>query len=116
MALDSSSFYWTDSTANLAGAGSVNGAARPNGGAAGGEGSRYNSFIAEAFSDQVGTLYVDKSVDGGTTWRQVASIASVANTSVSLKVPVSAPLYRSRFVNGATPQTAFLLTSAYSMA
>lgn len=108
--------YWTESVAVLAGAAPFNGTLRANGGAAGGVGTRFNFFVAEAFSDQVGTLYIDKSTDGGTTWRQVGSVASVANTSVTLKVPVSAASYRARFINGATLQTAFLLTSAYTTA
>jgi len=108
--------FFTESSTPLASAGSISGSLRSSGGVSGGVGSRFNFFVAEAFADQSGTLYIDKSVDGGTTWRQVGSIAAVAGTSVSLKVPVTAVSYRSRFVNGATAQTAFLLTSSFASA
>lgn len=108
------SVFWTEATANQAAAATLNGTLRGNGGVAAGVGTRFQWFVAEAYSDQAGTLYVDKSTDGGTTWRQVGSIAAVALTSVSLRVPVSAASYRARFINGATPTTAFLLTSSYA--
>jgi len=106
--------YWTEATANQAAAATLNGTLRSAGGVAGGIGSRFNWFVAEVFSDQAGTLYVDKSTDGGATWRQVGSIAAVAGTSVSLRVPISGTAYRARFVNGATATTAFLLTTSFA--
>lgn len=108
--------FWTESSTGLAASATLNGTLRVNGGTAGGVGSRFSFFVAEAFSDVAGgTLFIDKTVDGGTTYRQVGSIALVANTSVSLKVPLSAAGYRTRVVNGATPQGAALVTSAFSL-
>lgn len=87
---------------------------RSSGGTAGGGGSPYSSFVAQAYCDVAGgTLYIDQTLDGGTTWRQVSSIAGVAGSAVSLKVPVLAANYRARFGNGATPQGVFQLTSGY---
>lgn len=109
--------FWTESAVNAqAAAAVVNGSTRNNGGLAGGVGTRFNLFVAEAFADQAGTLYIDKSVDGGTTWRQVASVAVVAGTSSQISTRISAASYRARYVNGGTATTAFLLTSSYTLA
>lgn len=107
--------FWTESTTPLGASAGINGTLRDNGGVAGGASTRYAFFTATAYSDQVGTLFVDKSVDGGVTWRQEATIASVAGGAVTLKVQVTAASFRARFANGATPQTAFVLTTAYSL-
>ena len=108
--------FWTESSTSLAASATLNGALRVNGGTAGGTGSRFAFFIAEAFSDVAGgTLFIDKTVDGGTTYRQVGSVALVANSSVTLKAPVSAAGYRARVVNGGTAQGAALVTTAYSL-
>lgn len=109
-----SAVFWTEASANQAAAATLNGTLRANGGIAAGAGTRFEWFVAEAFADVAGgTLYIDKSIDGGTTWRQVGSIALVAGTSVSLRVPITAASYRARHVNGANATTAFLLTSGY---
>lgn len=109
------SIFWTESTSAPGASTTVTGSTRANGGTAGGTGTRYNSFVASAYVDVTGgTLYIDKSVDGGSVWRQVTSISAAANTDVSLKVPVTAAHYRARFGNGATPATVFALTSSYA--
>lgn len=105
--------FWTESTTAQTGNATVNGALRSNGGTAAGVGSRYNAFVAEAYADQAGTLYVDKTTDGGTTWRQVSSAAVAAGATAQIKVPISAASYRARYVNGASAQGAFLLTSSF---
>lgn len=108
--------FWGESTTALAANATFVGTTRSNGGTTNAVGSRFSFFIAEAFSDVAGgTLYIDKSLDAGTTWRQVGSIALVAGTSVSLKVPISAPSYRTRVVNGANAQSAALVTTAFSL-
>lgn len=108
--------FWTESTAALAASATLTGTLRANGGAAGGVGSRFAFFTASAFSDVAGgTLYVDVTVDAGTTWRQVGSAALVAGSSVTLKVPVTAAGYRGRVVNGTTAQGAALVTTSYSV-
>lgn len=108
--------FWTESTAALAASGTLTGTLRSNGGTAGGVGSRFAFFTASAFSDVAGgTLYVDVTVDGGTTWRQVGSVALVAGSSATLKVPVTAAGYRGRVINGANAQGAALVTTSYSV-
>lgn len=76
-------------------------------------------FKARAFADQAGTLYIEQSLDTGTTWQVVATGSVVANIVVDLNVAVTgalgaANLYRVRYVNGATVQTLFRLSSCYS--
>ncbi len=96
--------YWTESTVGLAANATVFGALRSNGGVAGGVGARAAFFIAKAFSDVAGgTLFVDVSVDGGTTWRVEDSIALVAGKTVQVKAQITASAYRARVVNGNTP-------------
>ena len=111
----SSTKFWTESTTPLGASAGINGTQRDNGGVSGGASSRYAFFTGAAYSDQIGTLFIDKSVDAGVTWRQEASIATVAGSATTLKVQVTAASYRVRFANGATPQTQFVLTSAYSL-
>lgn len=111
----SSSQYSTESTTALAANATVNGNPRAGGGVAGGVGSRFGYFTGQVYVNAAGgTLYVDMSVDGAVTWKQVGSQASVANTCVSLKVPIQATNYRVRFVNGANAVSDIVLTSAYS--
>ncbi|MGW8134121.1 hypothetical protein ACWGNZ_00580 [Sphingomonas zeae] len=108
--------FWTESTVGLGANLTLNGALRANGGLAGGVGSRAAFFIAKAFSDVAGgTLYVDVSIDGGTTWRVEDSIALVAGKTVQLKVQITAAAYRARVVNGGTAQGAALVTTANSL-
>lgn len=109
-----STFFWTESTALLSGAGVFSGTARNNGGSASTFGTRYKSFVGEFFSDQAGTAFVEKSVDG-TTFRTVATAALLANTSLALTALVQAQYYRVRLVNGAVTQTVALITSAYQV-
>lgn len=106
---------FTDSSTVLAASASFTGTGRVT------TGANYSKFSASAFSDQAGTLFIDLSTDTGTTYRQVASLAVAANTGVTLSVPVTgaagtATLYRVRYTNGATLQTAFQLSSAFTAA
>jgi hypothetical protein len=117
-AIQGGCMFYTESVALLSPSGVFNGSTRNNQGstgASGTAGTRYRSFLAEVFTDQAGTLFIDKSTDGA-TWRQVASVAIsavVGGSSVSVETKISAQYYRVRFVNGATTQTIMLLTSAY---
>ena len=81
----------------------------------------YGKFNSVAFADQPGTLAIDLSVDTGATYRQVASVAVAANVAAILSVPVTGAagtttLYRVRYINGATLQTAFQISSSYTAA
>lgn len=98
---------YTDSSTNLAGAAAFTGTSRD-----GGATPAYNMFIASAFADQSGTLKIQKSTDN-TTWRDAATIAVAAGVPQELTAKCTARYYRAYFLNGATLQTQFLLTSAY---
>jgi hypothetical protein len=105
---------FTDSTTLLGAGGTVNGNQR--GVTADSKGrSPQSVFVAEAFSDVAGTLYIDKSNDFGATWRQVGSVAVPAGSSAQLSTRITCLAYRSRYVNGGAAQAAFLLTSAFTV-
>lgn len=103
--------FFEETATVLAAAGTLTGASRDNTGVAGGVGTRYKSFVAEVFTDQAGTLYIDKSTDG-VTWRQAATLAVTANVNAQLSVLMTVRYYRLRYINGATLQTVFLPTTA----
>lgn len=96
---------YTDSSANLAISAAFTGTSRDAGSTVG-----YGVFAANAYADQAGTLYIDKSTDG-TTWRPARQVAVAADTPVELKMLITTRYNRVRYVNGAVAQTAFLLTS-----
>lgn len=96
---------YADSTANLGASATFTGTSRDAAAA-----PTWQRFIARAFSDQAGTLFVEDSTDG-TAWRAVASVATVANICSTLDVPVLARYNRVKFVNGSVAQTAFRMTS-----
>lgn len=78
--------------------------------------SRHARVRGFAASDQTGTIFIDQSLDG-TTWYNVNSVAVPGSVTsprvgVELESQVCMPFVRVRYVNGATPQTAFVLTSA----
>jgi len=98
---------YTDSSTNLAGAAAFTGTSRD-----GGATPAYNMFVASAFADQSGTLKIQKSTDN-TTWRDAATVAVAAGVPQELTVKCTARYHRAYYLNGATLQTQFLLTSAY---
>lgn len=98
---------YTDSVANLGSAAAFTGTSRD-----GGATPAYNMFIASAIADQSGTLKIQKSTDN-TNWRDAQTIAVTANTPVEITAKCTARYYRVYFLNGATIQTLFSLTSAY---
>lgn len=76
-------------------------------------------FKARAFTDQAGTLTIEQSVDSGTNWRTVGSVAVSAGVAANLSVDVtgaygSTNLYRVKLVNGASAQGLLNLSSAFS--
>ncbi|MBB3860793.1 hypothetical protein GGQ88_002062 [Novosphingobium hassiacum] len=104
---------YTDSTTALAAAGTFTGTGRPS------TLSQYSFFTATAFADTAGTLFIDQSLDTGATYQPIASVAVPANTGQQLTARVtgsysSATLYRVRYVNGATAQGTFRISSASS--
>ena len=103
--------FFAETATALAAAATLTGATRDNTGVAGGVGTRYKNFVAEVFTDQAGTLYIDKSTDG-ITWRQAATAAVTGGVNAQLSVIMTVRYYRMRYVNGATTQTVFLPTTA----
>ena len=104
---------FTDSTTALAAGATFTGTGRANNAA------QYEFFAATAFADQAGTLFIDQSLDTGATYQPVLSQAVAAGGAANLVVRVcgaigSATLYRVRYVNGATLQTTFRLSSGFS--
>ncbi len=104
---------FTDSTTALAAGATFTGTGRANSAA------QYEFFAATAFADQAGTLFIEQSLDTGATYQPILSQAVIAGGAANLVVRVSgaigsASLYRVRYVNGATLQTVFRLSSGYS--
>ena len=96
---------YTDSSANLGVSAAFSGTSRDAGSTVG-----YGVFAANAYADQAGALFIEKSTDG-TTWRPAAQVAVTAAMPAELKVAITTRYNRVRFTNGAVAQTAFLLTS-----
>lgn len=73
--------------------------------------NRGRYFAVAAYSDQAGTLTIQASTDG-TTFREVGRVPITAAQGATLQVPVTARYYRVVYINGATAQTTFWVTSA----
>ena len=75
----------------------------------------YGFVQFEAYADQAGTMFVEKTMDAGTTWRPANSLAGqavAAGATVQFRTPALATGYRVRYTNGGVAQTIFLLTSS----
>ena len=106
---------YTDSTTALAASATFTGTGRNT------TATQYAFYVASAYADQAGTLFIDQSLDSGTTYLPAASQAVAAATPVQLALRLSGALgstnlYRVRFVNGATAQGTFRLTSGFTAA
>ena len=69
------------------------------------------------YSDQAGTIFVEQSVDATTYYPPEQSRRHrdrPQGASYSAKFPLTMPVYRVRFTNGATAQTKFQITSNFS--
>ncbi|GEN98920.1 hypothetical protein NSE01_07530 [Novosphingobium sediminis] len=104
---------FTDSTTALAASASFTGTGRAN------SAGQFAFFNATAFADQAGTLFIDQSLDTGATYQAIANQAVAAGGAGMLSVRLcgavgTATLYRVRYVNGATLQTTFRLSSSFS--
>lgn len=111
-AIQGGCYFYTESVATLPATNVFTGQARNNQGSPGSIGTRYRTFLAEIWTDQAGTLYIEKSTDAA-TWRVGPSIAAAPGGNAQLSVQITAQYYRVRYVNGASPQTIMLLTSAF---
>lgn len=98
----------TETTTVLAASATYTGASRDGGATA-----VHQMFCARAFADQAGTLRVEMSTDNATWRRATADIAVAANGVGEVNIRALTRYHRVIFVNGATLQTAFLVTSAY---
>lgn len=105
---------FSETATALAASATLTGASRDTAAVAGGVGTRFKNFIAEVFTDQPGTLFIDKSTDN-TTWRQAATLAVAAGVNATLEAKITCRYYRLRYVNGATVQTVFLPTAAFTV-
>lgn len=104
---------YTDSVAALAGTASFTGIGRAN------SLSHYGHFVATAFADVAGTVFIEQSLDAGATYQPIASAAVAAGGAQQLVVNLtgsyaSSNLYRVRYVNGAAAQATFRLSSAFA--
>ncbi len=104
---------FTDSTTALAASAAFTGTGRAN------SAGQFAFFNTTAFADQAGTLFIDQSLDTGATYQAVASQAVAAGGAANLSLRMcgavgTATLYRVRYVNGATLQATFRLSSSFS--
>lgn len=104
---------FTDSTTALAASATFTGTGRAN------SAGQFAFFNATAFADQAGTLFIDQSLDTGTSYQAITSQAVAAGSGVNLSVRMcgavgTATLYRVRYVNGAAAQATFRLSSSFS--
>ncbi|HID56453.1 TPA: hypothetical protein EYP37_07975 [Candidatus Poribacteria bacterium] len=95
--------FFTDSTTSLAAGASFTGSTR--------DAQYYTQFRAKAYADQAGTLYIQQSRDGS-TWRTTHSIAVGAGETQQIVADLVDRYCRVHYVNGATDQAAFELTSS----
>ncbi|HET9629997.1 MAG TPA: hypothetical protein VFP14_11000, partial [Novosphingobium sp.] len=105
---------FTDSTTALAASATFTGTGRATT-----TSSQYAYFHAVAYADQAGTLFIDQSLDSGTSYQPVISQAVTASTAAQLTAKITGAfaattLYRVRYVNGAAAQATFRLSSAFS--
>lgn len=105
---------FSDTATVLAASATLTGVTRDTAAVPGGVGTRFKNFVAEVFTDQPGTLFIDKSTDG-TNWRQAATLAVSAGVNATLEAKITCRYYRLRYVNGATLQTVFLPTAAFTV-
>lgn len=99
---------FSDSATNLASNATFTGTSRDSG-----TSPAHNLFVANVFADQPGTLRVEKSTDNS-IWRLSApAVAVSAGVPVEVVIRNTTRYNRVVYVNGATAQTQFLLTTAY---
>lgn len=66
-----------------------------------------DNLIGAVFSDKAGTLFLEQSLDNGTTWAISTSIAVTAGAVSKFKEPVYLAACRARYVNDGDDQTKF---------
>lgn len=76
---------------------------------------REDHVVGMVFADQAGNIFIEQSMDG-TNWDLSTTYAIAANDGKGFSEALYAPYVRVRYVNGATPQTAFRITARLSSA
>lgn len=76
---------------------------------------REDWVVGMVFADQAGNIFIEQSMNG-TNWDLSTTYAVTANDGKGFKEEIFAPYVRVRYVNGATPQTAFRLYARLSSA
>jgi hypothetical protein len=76
---------------------------------------REDWIVGMVFADQAGTIFIEQSMDN-INWDLSTQYSISASDGKGFKEEVFAPYIRVRYVNGATPQTAFRLTARFSSA
>lgn len=105
--------WYSESTTALAASATFTGTSR-DAAAATGVAHRYAKFNGFVFSDQACTIRLEVSADNVTWRRATADVAVTANSAQILSIPVIARYFRVVVVNGATGQTAVLITSSFT--
>ena len=107
--------WYQESIAAQAAGATLLGATRDTG-AASAANTRYAYFNAFVFSNQAGTLNIQVSHDN-VTWFLAATVPVTSSpVGAFLRIPVIARYARVQYINGATANTQFLLTTSYSAA
>lgn len=71
-------------------------------------------YVAQAVSDQAGTLKIQNSEVGGAgTWYDAATVSMLAGIPVSISTFCTSRYYRTVLINGATPQTSVYIGSGF---
>lgn len=76
---------------------------------------REDFVVGMVFADQPGNIYIEQSMDN-VNWDLSTTYAVAASDGKGFKEEIFAPYVQVRYVNGATPQTAFRLTARLSSA
>jgi hypothetical protein len=76
---------------------------------------REDWVVGMVFADQAGNIFIEQSMNG-TNWDLSTTYAVAASDGKGFKEEIFAPYIRVRYVNGATPQTAFRMTARLSSA
>ncbi len=104
--------FFNESVTPLAGSATYTGTTRDSGVAAGAL-ADFSSFNAFVLADQSGIMRIELSNDNVTWRRATLDTAIVANTPLTLRVPLLTRYWRVIVTNGATLQTVLMINSGF---
>ena len=108
--------YWTDTIAPLGASATFTGVTRDAYGVGANAGaSEFALFNATFYADQTGTAYIDYSSDG-VNWSVCRSGSVSVSTPFALSAPIQAQFYRTRVINGSTPEGTLVVRSGFTTA